>query len=298
VADPTPLGRLGYPGELMEAMAAADDGCRLWTARSGAGGPLVLCHGGPGWWDTFADLAGLLGRAATAHRWDQRGCGRSERRGPYTLARSLADLDAVRRHHGLGRTVLLGHSWGAELALAFALAHPDQVTALVYVSGTGIDPNEPWHDQFERNLRDRLGRHLHRWAELRRRPARSAAEDRELLVLQLSADFADRGRALEHAERQATPWFGVNQACNRTLGAELRRRRRHGELAAACRALAVPTLIVDGAADLRPRWAVDSLERALPGAHRVVLADAGHFPWVEDPGGFTAAVTGFLAGTG
>jgi pimeloyl-ACP methyl ester carboxylesterase len=46
--------------------------------------------------------------------------------------------------------------------------------------------------------------------------------------------------------------------------------------------------------DLRPRWAVDSLEQALPAARRVVLDGAGHLPWVEAPAGFRAAVAGFL----
>jgi proline iminopeptidase len=51
---------------------------------------------------------------------------------------------------------------------------------------------------------------------------------------------------------------------------------------------------VDGAHDVRPRWAVDSLERALPAARRVVLDGAGHLPWVEAPSAFRAAVAGFL----
>ena len=53
-------------------------------------------------------------------------------------------------------------------------------------------------------------------------------------------------------------------------------------------------LLVDGAHDLRPRWPVDSLERALPATRRVVLDGAGHLPWVEAPSAFRAAVAGFL----
>jgi proline iminopeptidase len=34
----------------------ADDGCSLWTADTGRGTPLVLCHGGPGLWDMFGSL--------------------------------------------------------------------------------------------------------------------------------------------------------------------------------------------------------------------------------------------------
>jgi proline iminopeptidase len=274
-------------------MVVTDDGCRLWTARSGTGDPLVLCHGGPGFWDTFGDLAALLGDVAAVHRWDQRGCGRSERRGPYTVARSLADLDAVRRHHGLARTALLGHSWGAELALRYALAHPGRVTRLVYVSGVGADPEATWHGDFERNLVERLG-DLARWRLLRRRSPRSPGEERELAVLRLSADFADRDRALELAERVTTPFLGADAECNRALNADRRRTVENGELLRASQALQVPVLLVDGALDLRPRRAVDSLERALPAARRVVL-DGAHLPWVEAPAAFRAAVTGFLS---
>jgi proline iminopeptidase len=278
----------------MEEMAVTDDGCRLWTTRSGSGDPLILCHGGPGFWDTFGGLAGLLGNTVTVHRWDQRGCGRSERRGPYTVARSLADLDAVRRHHGLASTALLGHSWGAELALRYTLAHPGRVTRLVYVSGVGIDPESTWHDVFERNLLDRLSDHSPRWQALRQRQPRSAAEERELATLRLSADFADRDRALEHAERETTPFLGADPECNRALNADRRRSLDH-ELLRSCQTLQVAVLLVDGAGDLRPRWAVDSLERALPDVRRVVLPDAGHLPWVEAPAAFRRAVTGFLA---
>ncbi|MGW7363643.1 alpha/beta fold hydrolase [Streptomyces sp. NPDC054841] len=117
-----------------------DDGVRLWAERTGAGEPLVLCHGGPGLWDMFREVAAALTDDAAVHRWDQRGCGRSERRGPYSLARSVADLEAVRQHFGLTRMALLGHSWGATLALRYALDHPEHVSRLVYVSGTGIGP--------------------------------------------------------------------------------------------------------------------------------------------------------------
>jgi proline iminopeptidase len=162
------------------------------------------------------------------------------------------------------------------------------------VSGVGADPGATWHGEFERNLVDRLGGQLERWRLLRRRSPRTPDEERELAVLQLSADFADRDRALELAERATTPFLGVNAECNRALNADRRRSVENGELLRACQDLQVPVLLVDGVLDLRPRWAVDSLERALPSARRVVL-DGAHLPWVEAPAAFRAAVTGFLA---
>jgi proline iminopeptidase len=85
----------------------------------------------------------------------------------------------------------------------------------------------------------------------------------------------------------------LNPEANRALNAE---RRRAGGLRAACQVLTVPVLLVDGTADIRPRRAVDSLERALPAARRVVLEGVGHLPWVEAPAAFRAAVAGFLTG--
>ncbi|MEU6573824.1 alpha/beta hydrolase [Streptomyces sp. NPDC046805] len=272
-----------------------DDGVRLWVARPDHGeAPLVLCHGGPGLWDMFADVAGLLADVTPVVRWDQRGCGRSRPcAGPWTTDRFVADLDTVRRHAGLDRMALLGHSWGAQLALSYALAHPERVSTLVYVSGTGIGPDADWYPAFTENTRARLADHperLARWRELTGRTRLTEREERERAVLQWSAEFEDRERALEHAERMADPWFGINHACSRALNDERRRTWGTPELYAACASLDVPVLIVDGARDPRPRTAVDSLERALPRVRRVVLPDAGHMPWVEDPKGFRDAV--------
>jgi proline iminopeptidase len=272
----------------------ADDGCRLWTAQAGNGAPLVLCHGGPGLWDYFDGAAGMLRGHARTVRWDQRGCGRSERRGPYTVARFVADLDAVRRHRGAERVSLLGHSWGALLALRYSLAHPDRVSSLVYASGTGVDPEHTWKPTFHRDIEQRIGADTARWRELRDR-GRTPDEDREYAILQWTADFVDPATARQQAERLGTPWFGINYECADSVNAEVRRYLEEHDVPAMCRGLAVPTLILDGDRDVRPRWAVDSLAEALPDVQRVTLTGAGHLPWVEDPEGFHQAVARFLA---
>src|SRR5579863_3746694 len=92
----------------------------------------------------------------------------------------------------------------------------------------------------------------------------------------------------------ATPWFGVNQDCYAQIWSELQRTWREDELIAQCQQLPIPVLILDGARDLRPRWAVDSLARALPRVTRVVLPDAGHIPWLEAPEEVIGALRDFL----
>jgi proline iminopeptidase len=253
---------------------------------------MIVCHGGPGVWDMFGDAAAMLRDTLRVVRWDQRGCGRSERRGPYSMARTEADLDAVRAHFGFEKMVLLGHSWGAQLALRYTLDNPDRVGALVYVSGNGLGFD--WHDEYEKNLADRLGAGMARLIEMQGRE-RTVEEDRELAVLRWTADFADPANAFAHAERIATPWLEINYECSATINAADRQTWREDELLAQCRELEVPTLIVDGARDIRPRWAVDSLAEALPSVTRVTLPEAGHLPWLEDPEGFRSALLSFLS---
>src|SRR5688572_6844225 len=128
------------------AWAVTDDGVELWgeVSGSGAGTPLVLCHGGPGLWDNLGPLAALVDQDRPVVRWDQRGCGRSAgASGPFSIAQSIADLAAVRRALGFERWIVGGHSWGARLALHAVLADPTAAAGLLYVSGTGL--GRSWH---------------------------------------------------------------------------------------------------------------------------------------------------------
>jgi proline iminopeptidase len=272
----------------------ADDGCLLWQAQAGPGEPLILCHGGPGLWDMFGSLAALLAGSVRVVRWDQRGCGRSQRRGPYSVARSVADLDAVRAACGQERAAVLGHSWGATLALRYTLDHPDRVSALIYVSGTGLGWD--WPEPFQRAAAARLAPCQPRLGELRARD-RTEAEDRELAILQWSAEFTGAD-ARRHAEEMATPWFGINRECYDEIWAELKRAWHEAPLVAECQQLGVPVLIIDGAGDLRPRWAVDSLERALTRVTRVILPGVGHVPWLEAPDLLGSLVLEFVRDAG
>jgi len=93
----------------------------------------------------------------------------------------------------------------------------------------------------------------------------------------------------------ATPWFPINRAANRAIDADMRATWQEPELVAECRELPVPTLILAGAEDVRPRWTVDSLAAALPTGTRVTLDGVGHLPWIEAAQLTAAALREFLA---
>ena len=64
------VGRPDQPDD--DPSVLTDDGCRLWTAETGRGAALIICHGGPGLWDMSGTLAGTLAPHLRVIRWDQR----------------------------------------------------------------------------------------------------------------------------------------------------------------------------------------------------------------------------------
>jgi proline iminopeptidase len=167
-----------------------DGRARLWTATQGSGLPVVLCHGGPGGVDTLAPLAAMIDDLALVHRYEQRACGRSSGGPPFTMGRSVADLEALRRHWGHARWVVGGHSYGAALALAYAIEHPERTRAVVYLSCiVRLDGQPDWHAQYQR-------------ARLERLPA--ARRDRFLELRRLREERGDLDPALAAKLRQLT----------------------------------------------------------------------------------------------
>lgn len=285
-------------GERIEHVTA-DDGCVLWTVRSGDGSRtprhgFVCCHGGPGFWDTHGPIARMIEDLGPVVRWDQRGGGRSQWRPPYTVERFLADLDQVRRHHGFDRVTLLGHSFGATLALQYALdpRYQAAVEELVYIAGVGLGWS--WRDEHGARTRLAAEPYAARTEELRARPSRTDEQERELELLRLAPEFPDPDRALDLAATQVVELF-ADDGVGTPINAELRSWLERG-LIERCRALEVPTLILDGARDLRPRWSVDSLAEALPRCTRVEFAESGHFPWLDEPDAFAQRLRGFILG--
>jgi pimeloyl-ACP methyl ester carboxylesterase len=99
--------------------------------------PLLLLHGlasSSHIWDLFAPLLAERGYAVTA--LDQRGHGESEKpQMGYDFATILADDMAAVEALDIERPIVVGHSWGAMVALQIAATYPSLVTALVLVDG-------------------------------------------------------------------------------------------------------------------------------------------------------------------
>ena len=122
-------------------------GVELFERRIGAGTPVVVLHGGPGAHHDYL----LPGFDALAENhelvyYDQRGGGRSPvpREVPVGWEEQVADLEALREAWGLERLAIAGYSWGALLAMLYAVRHPGRVERLALAS-----PAPAWKAQRE-----------------------------------------------------------------------------------------------------------------------------------------------------
>ncbi len=278
------------------------NGASLWTATQGSGPPAVLCHGGPGIYDYLGPVAAMIDDLVTVHRYDQRGCGRSQDGGPYSTATFVADLDALRAHWGYEGWTVIGHSWGATLALLYAIEQPARVSGLVYMSGTGIDPT--WHDDYRRNREAKLALHeRERFRYLsRKRTTATGSElariNEERSALVEATEHYDVSQ-LDHIPRhdEFPTNYQLNAVLNAVLNAELDRMEESGELPFEVSRINSPTLVLDGESDPRPRWARAQVPKLLPNSLHVTIAKAGHDPWVEQPEATGRAVRDFLIET-
>ena len=115
------------------------DGVRLHYTDRGAGRPVVLIHGNAVSGDDY-DTSGVAGQLLETHRvivFDRPGFGHSERpRGRvWTAAEQAALLHKALKQLGIERPVVVGHSWGAIVALALALRNRSDTAGLVLLSG-------------------------------------------------------------------------------------------------------------------------------------------------------------------
>lgn len=122
---------------------ATVNGLRFQYREYAALGPqertVVLLHGLASSSEIWSSVAPLLARGTRVVALDQRGHGRSDKPDTgYDFPSVVGDLDAFLHQLGVQRPILVGHSWGANVALEYAAAQPDRVAALVLVDG-GLD---------------------------------------------------------------------------------------------------------------------------------------------------------------
>lgn len=122
-------------------MLDVGDGHRVYWECCGNpnGKPALYLHGGPGSGYTAGARRFFDPDVYRVVLFDQRGSGRSQPLASEpdadlstnTTTHLIADIEALRQHHGVESWTVLGMSWGTTLGLAYAQTHPQRVNGLV-----------------------------------------------------------------------------------------------------------------------------------------------------------------------
>lgn len=268
-------------------------GVDLFERRAGSGPEVVVLHGGPGAHHDYL-LPGFdrLAAGRTLIYYDQRGGGRSavSRDVPVTAPEQVHDLEALRDVWGFERMHLCGYSWGALLAMLYALRHPDRVASLALVSPAPAARAE--RDRYEEILAARnatpelkAARGELMASDLRQRDP--AAYNQRLFELAVTGYFHDPAKVRELTPFRVTG--RTQQAVWDSLGPDF-------DLRPDLRKLQLPAIVLHGDDDPIPVETARATAEALD-AEFVLLPDCGHVPYVEAPEEFTAALDRFLPRT-
>ncbi|MFJ3777809.1 alpha/beta fold hydrolase [Streptomyces sp. NPDC090075] len=284
--------------------------------------PVIFLHGGPGTPGEGVPTGGreLAADGFDVYSYDQLGAGRSTRLRDvtgYTVARQVADLEAIRRTLGADRIILVGQSWGGSLTAQYLAAHGEHVAKAVFTSPgalwgrqyPGPKAGEPWNrlSPAQKTRLDRLNsapRIIAASLLLRINPgaAHALVGDREVdhwmheVALQGKDSTSCEGAPPTTAHDNPQGFYS-NQMTVRDFEQLPDPRPR-------LRTLRVPSLIMRGECDFIKPAVTAEYQHTLAGSELVTVKGAGHSISGEQPGRYTALLRAFLldeplpAGTG
>jgi proline iminopeptidase len=295
------IGRNAAPREGRVTVGKAS----LYTREVGRGQPVIVLHGGPDFDHGY--LLPDLDRLSDVFRliyYDQRGRGRSAdgvRPEDVTLGSDVEDVDQVRRHFQLDSAVVLGHSWGAVLALEYALRHPARVSRLILMNPAPASASD--FAVLRKAYMQKLGTDRDRQRQivasaaygagdpetvaaryrLHFKPALTRPDDYEKLMATMKAGFI----------RQRSAGILKARAVEDRLMLDTWQRAGY-DLLPRLRSQRTPTLVIAGEDDFIPVEIAANIAQAIPGARLVTIARCGHFAYLECPADVRRAVDGFL----
>lgn len=273
------------------------NGVRLWYRVAGPplGTPVLFLHGGPGQGSqAFASFAGPpLERGNRMVYLDQRGSGRSEKhwKKEYSLNLMVDDVEQFRRHLGVDRMALIGHSFGTVVALEYAAKYPQRVSHLV-LTGAVVDFPGAVEVQCARLKKLKPELYAKAVAEV------SKGSSHRCNTFVAGRQFVDDAMYPDPAVMKLVNEAGAMDGMKNT-GEIFGALAGQGILEWRFRPfdrLTMPVLVIGGAKDFQ---AVVEPLRAfvarLPDARLVEYEGRGHFMFVEEPERFARDVTAFLA---
>ena len=245
------------------------NGIEIDYEDTGRGRAVLMSHGYSATRRMWHDQHRALGDRHRMISWDMRGHGQTESPddpAQYSLDLTVADMKALLDHLGVRRGVIGGLSLGGYVSLAFALAHPSMVEALIICdSGPGYR-NPAAREQWNERARARA-------AEL---------ESRGLEAL------GGRSREMQEAMGHHRSAQGLAHAARGMLA------QKDARVIDGLAGISVPTLVIVGDRDEPFVAPCEYMAKKIPGARLEVVKDAGHSSNLDQPEAFNRVFVEFL----
>lgn len=264
-------------------------GADLHVEEYGSRGPtVILVHGGPGLVGYMHSLGEIIKTQCRVVDYHQRGAYKSPSAGPFGVEDHAADLTEVVEHYWKargGKPIVLGHSWGAKLAMIFGAKSPGLAAKLLLVASGPLDKRGA--EVFEANLQKSLS------------PDDLKTDARIESMIKTAGSLEEKERAYEESIRFAFAFYNVDRDSVRALHfektnlapmeeteADMGVKIEGGYFLEAISKITDPVTAYHGAEDPIPHERIlPFIKERLPESRTHLFDRCGHFCWIEKEAG-------------
>ena len=288
-----------------EGYFSGADNARLFYRVVGKGSKtIVFVHGGPGLGidDGGYDLEAIAAKGFRFIMYNQRGGGRSELvtdKSKLGMDYYVRDLEALRQNFGLKRMNLIGLSWGSGVAAYYATASPQHVNRIVFLSP--MPPTQEFSKQRNQKIRSLIDtKTLAEINEVHNRSKNANDADLPRLCRELNA-YLDRLYVADPSHLSRARGDTCSYTPKAIRGAESTTEGAVKSLGSwnfqsMLEKIRVPALVVEGEKTNVPLDATEAWARWLPNAGLLLVRNAGHMNWLDQPDAVMSSIDEFFRG--
>ena len=275
------------------------NGTELYCKVIGEGEPLLIVHGGPSMNHDY--LLPQLEPLAAKYKlifYDQRASGRSpippDSNKDISYRIMVDDIEALRNAFGINKLNILAHSWGAKLAINYALQYPEHLGKLIFVSPVTFN-----HEYDSIQIATIAAKTTVADKDARKKLVGSPGfmkgdmnVYKQVLLLMYKTSFYDTANLRKLNIVLPDDFYHTNAVLTRGLLTDQNRYDR--DYYHSLKKIKAPLLIIQGAADNIPVAAGERLKASVANGKLIVFNKSGHFPFIEEQEKFLNEVSAFM----
>jgi len=277
---------------------ATINGVNHFIRKMGKGEPMLVLHGGPGLFHDY--LIPHFKKLAANYQvifYDQRGCGKTDfpaDTSTISMDNYIEDVEGIRKYLKLDKVILVGHSFGAILAVNYAKKYSSNISKLILVS-----PGPATSEYFDQSFNNMQSK-------------RKDEDTKALIETMMSEEFSKRDPVAfkktvllgdkvnlidqEKIEDLYAPMnFDTNNSQKMLLVNSIMEKTFFDyDLTEGIDAISTPTLVVIGDLDNVPFASAQLIVESIKGARLEVIKKSCHYPFYETPKKFNKVIDNFL----